>query len=71
LSIPLIEYAVVAALTMLAVLLGFWMGWRIARPETPLVDRKFDPGPTDIDDKDIWREALTPPPREKGVPTIK
>ena len=50
-----------------SVFLGFWMGWKAARPEEPLINKDFDPGPSDAPEDDIWQEALTP---EKGVSTI-
>ena len=44
-----------------SVFIGFCMGWKAARPDDTLVKPKpFNPGPTDGEEQDIFREALTP-----------
>ena len=52
---------ITSVLTLLAVLAGFCMGWKAARPDDTLVKPKpFNPGPTDGEEEDVFREALTP-----------
>ena len=61
----LIQMGAVAALTafliLIGVIAGFLMGWKAARPDDTLVKPKpFNPGPTDGEEEDVFREALTP-----------
>ena len=61
----LIQMGAVAALTafliLIGVVVGFLMGWKAARPDDTLVKPKpFNPGPTDGEEQDIFREVLTP-----------
>ena len=70
------EAIVGGALLIIAILgsvsLGFFMGWKAARPNEPIIKPKpFDPGPTDEDEQDIWTDALTAPDEEeRGIPTL-
>lgn len=55
---------------ILCVVVGYWMGWKSARPEDPLVKRTVDQGPTDEPEGDIWTDAMKDPESEERVKTI-
>jgi hypothetical protein len=69
----LIEPLFIAGLVLVSVVTGFMMGFKAARPTEPLMKKTFDPGPTDLIDEDIFRDALEPPKeeeKERGIPTL-
>lgn len=72
-SFSLIEVLIIQAASIVAVAVGFFFGWRAKRPDAKLIDRKFNPGPAEEPEGDIFTEALEPPKddeKERGISTL-
>ena len=67
----LISAIIIAGVTLVSVVIGFLMGWKVARPEDKLIKREFNPGPTDEPEGDIWQDAMmTEEEKEERISTI-
>jgi len=67
----LISAVIIAGVTLVSVFIGFLMGWKAARPDDKLIERKFDPGPTDEPEGDPWQDAMmTEKEKEERISTI-
>lgn len=70
----LVEQLVLSGTVIVAVIVGFVMGFKAARPDEKLITRDPDMGPTEDTGEDIWTDAmqkLEPVEAEERVETMK
>lgn len=66
----MLEKCVEIGLMLLCVIIGFFMGFKAARPEDKLINYHPDQGSTDEPEGDIWQDAMRKPDEDERVDTL-